>query len=152
MDFPYYSGVVHNTIPPPKDDHVTQEEFDKAKERLKPVETAVNKAYMESLEKYCQAEPGTLEIVIFILQKSPYFLKAIYQLYHLFEDYKMDKDKKTTVLATVKVVLGIVALILGLFGKVLPPEVSDAIIGIAGSGYLLFSWLQGFFTNKTTAK
>lgn len=131
---------------------VTPEEVSAMVERMKPLTQTIRSKYEAELAEYCRAEPGNFEIIVFFLKKSPYFIKAIYQLYQLFGGFKVNEDKKTTMLATVKVVLGIIALILGLFGRSLPAEISDAIIGLAGSGYLLFSWLQGLFTNKKTAK
>ena len=53
---------------------------------------------------------------------------------------------KTTTIATAKIIIGALALIVAAFGHTLPPEVKDAFIGLAGSGYLVFSWLQGLFT------
>ena len=53
---------------------------------------------------------------------------------------------KTTMMATAKIIVGILALAVATFGHTVPQEVKDAMIGLAGSGYLVFSWLQGLFT------
>lgn len=45
--------------------------------------------------------------------------------------------------------LGVIALF---FGKSIGPDVQEALLGIATSGYLVFSWLQGFWTNKELNK
>ena len=57
-------------------------------------------------------------------------------------------DKMTTYLATVKIIIGMLGIIALFFGKPMGPEVQEAFVGLASAGYLVFSWLQGFWTNK----
>lgn len=56
------------------------------------------------------------------------------------------EDKKTTFAATVKVIIGIIAMILTIFKIDMGPGVTEAIQSIAVGGYLVFSWIQGLFT------
>lgn len=53
---------------------------------------------------------------------------------------------KTTMMATAKIIVGVLALAVATFGHTIPVEVKEAMIGLTGSGYLVFSWLQGLFT------
>ena len=55
-------------------------------------------------------------------------------------------DKKTTFAATVKVVIGIIAMVLTIFKIDMGPGVTEAIQSVAVGGYLIVSWIQGFFT------
>ena len=55
-------------------------------------------------------------------------------------------DKKTTFAATVKVVIGIIAMVLTIFKIDMGPGVTEAIQSVAVGGYLIVSWVQGFFT------
>ena len=93
-----------------------------------------------------------IQIIWNILRQSPKLIYLILQFFKLLEKLKMDNNKKTNITATVKVILGMIALILGLFGKSLPPEVQEAVVSIAGLGYLVFSWIQGLLTNKPETK
>ena len=65
-----------------------------------------------------------------------------------------EKKSKTSIMATVKVLFGMIAAIVGLFGVGLPEGTENAVTGIATGGYFLFSWIQGFFTkdDKTDAE
>lgn len=53
---------------------------------------------------------------------------------------------KTTAIATAKIIIAGLGMVIAFFGHSIPPEVKDAMLGFVGSGYLIFSWLQGFFT------
>lgn len=113
--------------------------------KLQPVDYAI-------LEYYIQQEQNKknniLSILWWLIKASPKVVKIISQIIKLIGVLKMNNDKKTTFLATVKVVMGIIAMALSLFGFNIPEDVNQALIGIAGAGYLVFSWIQGFFTNK----
>ncbi len=56
------------------------------------------------------------------------------------------EDKKTTFAATVKVIIGIIAMVLTIFKIDMGPGVTEALQSIAISGYLVASWVQGLFT------
>ena len=56
------------------------------------------------------------------------------------------EDKKTTFAATVKVVIGIIAMILTIFKIDMGPGVTEAIQSVAVSGYLIASWIQGLLS------
>ena len=56
------------------------------------------------------------------------------------------EDKKTTFAATVKVVIGIIAMVLTIFKIDMGPGVTEAIQSVAVGGYLIASWVQGLFT------
>ena len=56
------------------------------------------------------------------------------------------EDKKTTFAATVKVIIGIIAMILTIFKIDMGPGVTEAIQSFAVSGYLIASWIQGLLT------
>jgi hypothetical protein len=109
-----------------------------------------NREYKRLIDEITDDKPSLLECIWYVITKAPALIYNLTKLLKLMEELKMDGDKKTTWVATIKVILGIVALLLGLFGKTLPPEVTEAIIAVAGGGFLVFSWIQGFFTNKKT--
>lgn len=113
--------------------------------KFEPVEYAV-------LEYYTQQEKNKKNNIISILwwlvKASPKIVSLISQLIKLIGALKMNNDNKTTFVATVKILMGIVAMALSLFGFNIPEDVNQALIGIAGAAYLVFSWIQGFFTNK----
>ena len=97
--------------------------------------------------------PSMWEVVWWAIKAIPTLLVLLYKFTQLINGNTM-KDK-TTFMATVKVVLGIIATIIGLFGSkfTLTPEVQEAITAIFASGYFLFSWIQGLFTTtKEEAK
>ena len=119
-----------------------------SKPALTPIEPLPEPDYKSLFEEKAEEEPSVWEVIWYVITRAPALIYNLFKLLKLMEELKMDGDKKTTWVATIKVILGIVALILGLFGKALPAEVSDAIIAIAGGGFLIFSWIQGFFTNK----
>lgn len=85
------------------------------------------------------------QMALFILGNAPQLIKLMYQLIKVFT---MDNDKMTTFLATFKIAVGIVAMVLSMFKITMPDEISNAFIGAAGSLYLIFDWIIGFFTNK----
>jgi hypothetical protein len=63
---------------------------------------------------------------------------------------EMNTDKQTTYAATVKIVIGMIAVVVTFMGHEMNDSVREAILALAMSGYLVFSWLQGFWTNKAT--
>jgi len=108
--------------------------------------------YKPLIEEIANEEPGFFEKIWFVVQKAPVIISLIFKFLKLSEVLKMNTDKKTTFMATVKVILGIVAAIVGLFGIEMGDGVSEAIIGIAAGGYFLFDWLQGLFTKDKDEK
>jgi hypothetical protein len=104
------------------------------------------------LEYYTQQEKSKknniISITWWLVKASPKIVSLISQLIKLIGALKMNNDNKTTFVATVKILMGIVAMALSLFGFNIPEDVNQALIGIAGAAYLVFSWIQGFFTNK----
>lgn len=56
------------------------------------------------------------------------------------------EDKKTTFAATVKVIIGIIAMVLTIFKIDMGPDITEAIQSVAVGGYLIASWVQGLFT------
>ena len=56
------------------------------------------------------------------------------------------EDKKTTFAATVKVIIGIIAMILTIFEIDMGPDVAEAMQSVAVGGYLIASWIQGLLT------
>lgn len=57
-------------------------------------------------------------------------------------------DKMTTYIATIKIIIGMLASLSLFFGNQMSSGVQEALLGLFVSGYLVFSWLQGFWTNK----
>ena len=94
-------------------------------------------------------KPSFLEMAWFVVTNSPSIISLIYQFIRILN---MNEDKKTTIMATTKVICGILALALSVFKVELPGGVQEAVIGMAGLGYMVFSWLQGFWTNKKPAE
>jgi hypothetical protein len=101
--------------------------------------------YRASIE--VKEQPSIWSIAWFIITNSPKLLVLIYQFLKVIT---MNEDKKTTVMATAKIVCGIIALGLSIFHIDLSAGMQETLVGLAGSGYLVFSWLQGLFTNKKT--
>lgn len=91
-------------------------------------------------------KPSTWEVIWYLIGKTPTILRLLYNLFHVIDRLQDMKDKKTTWIATIKVILGIITLILGLFKIAVPEDISTAVIGLTGSLYMLFSWIQGFFS------
>ena len=56
------------------------------------------------------------------------------------------EDKKTTFAATVKLIIGIIAMILTIFKIDMGPDVTEAVQSVAVGGYLIASWIQGLLT------
>ena len=97
------------------------------------------------------------EIIKMLLTYSPKVIRTIFIILRTYSQIKeilsMDNDKKTTFLATVKTIIGAIAVVAGLFGHSIGDDIQTAIIAVAGGLYLIISWLIGLFTNKPeTAK
>ena len=104
--------------------------------------------YKPLFEELKEEELSFLEKVWFVIKSAPKLISIIYKILKLIQVMKMNSDKKTTFIATIKVILGIVVTVLALFGLNIDNRVVEALIAIAASGYFIFSWLQGLFTNK----
>ncbi len=88
------------------------------------------------------------EIIWFLITRPAKVIMLIYRILKLIEKVQKmaEKKSKTSVAVTVKVLLGVVAAIAGIFGADLPAGFQESITGIAIGGYFLFSWIQGIFT------
>ena len=93
---------------------------------------------------YTIHEKSLFQIVFYLVRKAPEILKLLYYVLTL-KDSVMT-DKKTTIVATVKVAIRIIALILGIFAITIPESVEVAVpivvLGIAE----IFSWIQGLLS------
>lgn len=132
-----------------RDDYNKRMTYAKLSSKLELVDYDVLSYYVDQPQ---EKKNDILKIMWYLIKNTPKFVKIVKKFIELLEVLKMNTDQKTTFIATVKVILGIVALVLSLFGQTLPPNIQEALIAIAGSGYLVFSWIQGFFTNKKEHK
>ncbi len=90
-----------------------------------------------------------------ILLQSPKIVKLTYYILVFlwrFKDMAANTDKSTTLAATVKVIMRIIAVILGFFSITVPESINIAIPAIVLGIAEVFSWLQGFWTNKDAQK
>lgn len=117
---------------------IAQIEFKFKRDYQKPVPIEIIKEHEEA--------DSIWGIIWFIVRQSPIIISIIFKIIKLIEGLKMKKDGKTTFMATVKLIMGIVAAIAGLFGVAIGSDISDAVLVIAGAGYLIFDFLQGLFT------
>lgn len=101
---------------------------------------------IEQLQK--SKDPNTIEIIWWIVSKSPRLISIIYNLITFFEAI-MTNDKKATILGAAKsalIVLG--ALFFG--DKVAQVTgLSEALVTVAASVWGLVEGIQGFLTNRT---
>lgn len=92
------------------------------------------------------------EIIKMITNYGPKVIKTIFIVLKLYSQIKeilsMDNDKKTTFLATVKTIIGAIAVVAGLFGHSIGDDVQTAVVAVASGLYLIISWIIGLFTNK----
>lgn len=58
----------------------------------------------------------------------------------------------TTKIATAKIVTGILGLVAFSLNVIIPNDIQDAIVTFTTTGYLILSWLQGFFTKDKELK
>lgn len=81
------------------------------------------------------------------------YIAKIIILINKYKGAKMDADKKTTKVGLIKVGFGLLTLVLSFFKITVPEAMLDPLIDnvlwfSSGGGYLLFSYIQAFFTNK----
>jgi len=65
---------------------------------------------------------------------------------------KLSPDKMTTYIATIKIIIGMLAALSLFLGNQMTHDTQEALLALFTSGYLVFSWLQGFWTNKEMNK
>lgn len=103
------------------------------------------------------SEKNTLQKILYILKVLPKSIIYLYRLIILLNKIQgikeMNTDKKTNIIGLIKIIFGMLALILGYFKISIPEGMLDATIEtvtffVTGAGYLLFSYIQAFFTNK----
>jgi hypothetical protein len=59
-------------------------------------------------------------------------------------------DRVTTFIASIKVIFGFILSIILLYREVM--EYGRVLIIVLALGYLIFSWLQGYYTNKVATE
>lgn len=111
--------------------------------RQLPIMEEIEMSFMKDIDE--GNKPSLLGMAWFIITKSPKIVSLVYQFVRVLN---MNEDKKTTFMATVKVACGIIALALSIFKIDFPAGIQETLVGISGSIYLVFSWLQGFWTGK----
>ena len=94
------------------------------------------------------------EIIWWLIKRPAKIIKLIYGIVKLIDKVKiMTKDKsKTTFMATAKVILALLATVIGLFGLNIPPDTQTALLAIVGAVYVIVDWVQGFFTKDKPEK
>lgn len=88
------------------------------------------------------------EIIGFLIKQGPRIISILVHIVKLMKRIKDMKkqDGKTTFMATVKVILVLLAAVVGLFGLDITPEIQNTLLVFAGGGWVIVDWFQGYFT------
>lgn len=106
-------------------------------------------------DKLIERDSGmnTFQKAIYLIINFPKIIDILFLFISLIKGFSMNNDKKTSMIGLVKIIFGVLTLILGYFKISVPDGLLDATIDTVmffttGAGYLLFSFIQAFFTNK----